>query len=258
MAMQVFNTSAPRCSTVATYSQAKSQAAKFKYGRARNVPRSTVKRCIRVSKSEERDNDGDAVEYIKPPKTKRGEETLRRICEAAERLFAEKGYYATEVNDITRSAGISSGTFYIYFSDKISIFRYLMEELSRELRKELREAKEEHSSNSLLESEGVSIRTFFQFVSKHIGLFAIVWQSQFVDPKSFKKYYERFSVGYITEIRNAQEEGEIRLFDPACISYCLMGIYNFTALKSFIFDGKEPDEEMIEQLLNFIRNGLQK
>ena len=198
------------------------------------------------------------MEYIKPPKTKRGEETLRRICEAAERLFAEKGYYATEVGDITRSAGMSAGTFYIYFPDKISIFRYLMEELSRRLRKAIREAKQECPSNSLIESETLSMRVFFRFVSKHVGLFAIVWQSQFVDPESFKKYYERFSCGYMTEIRNAQEEGEIRLFDPACLSYCLMGIYNFIALKSFIFDGKEPDEKTIEQILSFIRNGLQK
>jgi AcrR family transcriptional regulator len=211
-----------------------------------------------VSKLRERDSDGVAVGYIRPPKTKRGEETLRRICEAAERLFAEKGYYATEVADITRSAGISSGTFYIYFPDKKSIFRHLMEELSRQLRKAIREAKQKCPSDSLIESETLSMRVFFQFVSEHIGLFAIVWQSQFVDPESFKKYYEQFSNGYIMEIQNAQKRGEIRLFDPACTSYCLMGIYNFIALKSFIFDGKEPDEKTIEQLLSFIRNGLQK
>jgi hypothetical protein len=37
-----------------------------------------------------------------------------------------------------------------------------------------------------------------------------------------------------------------------------MGIYNFIALKSFIFDGKQPDEKVIEQLLSFIRNELKE
>jgi AcrR family transcriptional regulator len=204
------------------------------------------------------DGEGRHLEYIKRPKTKRGEETLRRICEAAEHLFTEKGYYATEVSDITRCAGISSGAFYVYFPDKISIFRYLMEELGHQLRKEIREAKQNYPSGSMLESEALSIRTFFRFVSNHVGLFAIVWQSQFVDPPSFKKYYERFASGYAAEIQKAQEQGEIRLFEPSCLSYYLMGIYNFIALKSFIFDGKEPDEEMIEQILSFIRHGLEK
>ncbi|MDR1376249.1 MAG: TetR/AcrR family transcriptional regulator, partial [Synergistaceae bacterium] len=185
------------------------------------------------------------MEYIKRPKTKRGEKTLHSICEAAECLFAEKGYYGTEVGDITRRAGISAGTFYIYFPDKISIFRHLMEELAHELRQEIREAKRKYpsSSMSMLELETLNIRTFFHFVSKHIGLFAIVWQSQFVDPPSFKKYYERFSSGYITEIQTAQEHGEMYPFEPALFSYYLMGIYNFVALKSFIFDGKEPDDQ---------------
>jgi AcrR family transcriptional regulator len=197
------------------------------------------------------------MEYFKRPKTKRGEKTLHSICEAAEHLFAEKGYYATEITDITRRAGISAGTFYIYFPDKISIFRHLMEELAHELRKEIRETKQKYtsSSKSMLELENLSVRTFFRFVSKHIGLFAIVWQSQFVDPPSFKKYYERFSSGYISEIKTSQERGEMYSFDPTFFSYYLMGIYNFVALKSFIFDDKEPDDQVIEQILRFIRHG---
>ena len=35
----------------------------------------------------------------------------------------------------------------------------------------------------------------------------------------------------------------------------LIGIYNFVALKSFIFDGKEPDDQVIEQILRFIKHG---
>ncbi|MDR1376028.1 MAG: hypothetical protein LBJ22_00840, partial [Synergistaceae bacterium] len=92
--------------------------------------------------------------------------------------------------------------------------------------------------------------------SKHIGLFAIVWQSQFVDPPSFKKYYERFSSSYIPEIQTAQEHGEMYPFDPTLFSYYLMGIYNFVALKSFIFDGKEPDDQTIEQILRFLKYGM--
>jgi AcrR family transcriptional regulator len=197
------------------------------------------------------------VEYIKRPKTKRGEKTLHKICEAAEFLFAEKGFYGTEIADITRRAGISAGTFYVYFTDKLSIFRHLMDELGHLLRKEIREAKEKQGPCSLMTTESLGLRTFLRFVSKHRGLFAIVWQSQFVDPESFKHYYERFSTGYITEIKNAQNRGEICSINPATLSYCLMGIYNFIALKNIIFDGKKPDDKTIDQIINFIRQGIE-
>jgi len=196
------------------------------------------------------------MDYVKLPKTKRGEQTLKKICEAAEELFAQNGYYATEIHDITQKAGVATGTLYVYFPDKLSLFLYLMDTLGRNLRREIRLAKNAAPSASIIEHERISIRVFFSFVQKHFGLFRIVWQAQFVDAEAFKHYYERFSRGYISEITKAQEAGDIRSFDPALISYALMGIYSFVALKCFVFDETEPDEATLEQLVDFISHGV--
>ena len=173
------------------------------------------------------------------PKTKRGEETRRRILEAAEDLFAEKGYYGTQINDITKMAGIAAGTFYVYFPDKISIFRYLIESLGHELRSNIRTATKDMTSSIEIERQG--IREFFRFLHHHIGLFKIVWAAQFVDMDAFKDYYERFAAGYGKSISRAKERHDIRDMDPVLLTYCLMGIYNFVALKYFVFDRREPD-----------------
>ncbi|MCL2377489.1 MAG: TetR/AcrR family transcriptional regulator [Defluviitaleaceae bacterium] len=196
------------------------------------------------------------MDYVKLPKTKRGEQTLKKICDAAEELFAQNGYYATEIHDITQKAGVATGTLYVYFQDKLSLFLYLMDTLGRNLRREIRLAKLAESAASIIEQERISIRVFFSFVREHFGLFRIVWQAQFVDAEAFKHYYERFSSGYISEIAKAQETGDIRGFDPALISYALMGIYSFVALKYFVFDESEPDDAAIEQLVDFISHGL--
>jgi len=198
------------------------------------------------------------MSYVKLPKTQRGEQTLKKICEAAEELFAQKGYYATEIHDITQNAGVATGTLYVYFSDKKSLFLHLMENLGRKLRKSIRIAKLENPSESFIAQERISIRVFFSFVQEHYGLFRIVWQAQFVDAEAFKNYYERFSKGYVDEIKKAQETGEARAFDPALISYALMGIYSFVALKCFVFDDAKPDDATIDQLVDFISYGLLK
>lgn len=195
------------------------------------------------------------MSLFKQPKTKRGEETLRRICAASETLFAERGFYDTQISDIARRAGVAAGTIYIYFPDKLSIFRYLLESLGHELRKETHIATIE--CRTMAETEEKGLYTFFQFITRHKGLFEIVWQAQFVDKSSFKYYYERFSAGYVGTIERAQASGEIpMIYDPACLSYCLMGVYNFVALKCFVFDGAQPTEEEIRSVIRFVRFGF--
>ena len=198
------------------------------------------------------------MEYVKQPKTKRGEQTLKKICDAAEELFSQKGYYTTEIYEITQKAGVAAGTLYVYFPDKMSLFLHLMDNLGRKLRKAIRVAKLEKPTASLIEQERISIYVFFSFVREHFGLFRIVWQAQFVDAEAFRNYYERFSKGYISEISKAQEAGEVRSFDPTLLSYVLMGIHSFVALKYFVFDESELDEATIDQLVDFIAHGLIK
>ena len=54
---------------------------------------------------------------------------LRRdaILKAASTLFGRNGYHATSVADVLAAAGISRGTFYLYFDNKDSLFLELME-----------------------------------------------------------------------------------------------------------------------------------
>ena len=63
----------------------------------------------------------------KDEKKKRTGEKRERILEAAIRVFAENGFYATRVSEIAKAAGVADGTIYLYFENKddvlISIFR---------------------------------------------------------------------------------------------------------------------------------------
>jgi len=61
----------------------------------------------------------------KPSRT--SSDKRERILEAAIRVFAQGGFYATRVSDIAREAGVADGTIYLYFENKddvlISIFQ---------------------------------------------------------------------------------------------------------------------------------------
>jgi AcrR family transcriptional regulator len=71
----------------------------------------------------------DTVEFDRDlgraPQQTRSRETLVRLTEAAEKLFAEKGYDGASVSDIVTSARCSVGSFYARFKDKESLFLHV-------------------------------------------------------------------------------------------------------------------------------------
>lgn len=56
------------------------------------------------------------------------EVTRRELLDAALEVFGEKGYPTTTISDIVRAAGVTQGTFYLYFKNKADIFSELLKE----------------------------------------------------------------------------------------------------------------------------------
>ena len=59
---------------------------------------------------------------------RRKEERPAEILSAALRLFVERGFAATKLEDIARRAGITKGTMYLYFDSKEEIFKAAVRE----------------------------------------------------------------------------------------------------------------------------------
>jgi len=55
--------------------------------------------------------------------------TRQRLLDAAREMFAEKGYAATTVDDITEAAGASRATFYLHFASKPDLVVALTDDL---------------------------------------------------------------------------------------------------------------------------------
>jgi TetR/AcrR family transcriptional regulator len=58
---------------------------------------------------------------------RRNEDTRLRILSTAERRFAQRGYDATGVAELCRSAGVSKGAFYHHFASKHDLFLELLD-----------------------------------------------------------------------------------------------------------------------------------
>jgi len=67
------------------------------------------------------------LQWVRPPRQTRSQETLDRILDAAGALVAEKGFADTPLQEIVRRAGTSIGAFYSRFHDKDGLLYALQE-----------------------------------------------------------------------------------------------------------------------------------
>ncbi len=73
---------------------------------------------------------GDELDNLRRGRPAAGQDPVKRsqIIEGARRVFIDKGFEAASMNDITREAGVSKGTIYVYFANKEELFEALIEE----------------------------------------------------------------------------------------------------------------------------------
>lgn len=55
------------------------------------------------------------------------EQRKEQILDCAKKLFAENGYYLTQISDIQKASGVARGTIYQYFKNKDDIFATILE-----------------------------------------------------------------------------------------------------------------------------------
>lgn len=69
----------------------------------------------------------DADGWVRPAVQKRAEDTRDRLIEAAEDVFAEKGYTGARINDIAARADVSPASVYVRFKDKDGLFNAVLD-----------------------------------------------------------------------------------------------------------------------------------
>ncbi|MDP8257714.1 MAG: TetR/AcrR family transcriptional regulator [Candidatus Alcyoniella australis] len=64
---------------------------------------------------------------------RRKQERRVQILDAAQKVFAQKGYHQTGIADIAAEIGMGHGTFYRYFENKRDVFEQILERIMRQV-----------------------------------------------------------------------------------------------------------------------------
>lgn len=100
-----------------------------------------------------------------------------RILEAASKLFTDKSFSSTAVDDVVKMAGVAKGTFYLYFKDKYDLLDQIISYKSAEVLRQgiaLLDEKEKEAPMTLTE-KGLFIADYIaDYLAEHKDLAALL------------------------------------------------------------------------------------
>jgi AcrR family transcriptional regulator len=185
-----------------------------------------------------------ATAAAKPPRTARGERTMRKILDAARAEFGDRGFSDTSIVGITQRAGVALGTFYTYFDSKESLFQALVHDMSAQVRDTVGPALAEGTDK--LDSERLGLAAFLRFARDHRDIYRIIDESEFVDPVAYREHYQTTAIRIAARLRAARDAGEISVDysdgDLDIVAWGIMGANVFLGLRFSVWDDQEADQ----------------
>jgi AcrR family transcriptional regulator len=184
----------------------------------------------------------------------------KQILDAAERVFAERGFDKARMDDIVQESGLSKGALYWYYKSKDAIIRALLDRVF---------ISEMQGADELVEAEGSAserLGLFTQFVVHEYRRFetllplayefiALAYRSKAVR-ETLVGYYEHYANLIARVVKQGIDRGEFKPCDPQATALSLIGMYEGIALLWFLDPKKIDWDRMGDQPLELFLAGL--
>lgn len=171
-----------------------------------------------------------------------------RILREGKLLIGKQGYFETNIHEITAAAGLSTGAFYTYFSNKEAFFAELIHRVGREVRHFI--SLNLSSSLNRLERELRGLWLFIVFLSLDRHCYGIVREAEFVLPTAVRAYYDAFVDGY----REHDEAAE--MLDEATEIEYMLGVAHYLGIEVIFDQSPENARNVIAQIGEYYRRGF--
>ncbi|TIU79081.1 MAG: TetR/AcrR family transcriptional regulator [Mesorhizobium sp.] len=203
----------------------------------------------------------DLLDGLRRGRPAAGQDPVKRsqIIEGARRVFIDKGFEAASMNDITREAGVSKGTIYVYFANKEELFEALIEEERGTIFKNMYDVLERTDHiRGTLKRFGMVLSAKITSAKVILAQRTVIGASERI-PELGARFYERGPKrGHdkVVDFLNAAiERGLLKIDDVDLAAYqftelCLAGLFRQCI---FAYRTKAPSPAEIE---NVVRSGV--
>lgn len=192
-----------------------------------------------------------------------------QLKKAALRLFAHNGFKNTTVEMITQEVQLSPAAFYLYFKNKIAIYRALNQD-GIDILEDLMQKALHKAGRSCVDKLYALARAYYNFYRDYTDYFYIteilhLGNDEFFYDKRMVKDLEKRTLVLLQLVASVIEEGmendEFRKIDSMKTAVTLWGMIDGVLIlevkKSTLFTGFAIDV-LIEQLMNMVLQGIVK
>ena len=162
-------------------------------------------------------------------KTPKNQATADKLIDAAESLFAEKGFYGTSIREVADCLSIAKSSLLHHFPQKEKLYGAVLKKLADEMTKEVREIRHDFSD----EKEQI-----FEFVcmlchnsEKKPNRENIILRELLDNPKRAEKAKKWFFVDYFNEltgmIKSGQSKELFKAVNPEIFILQLLGAHRY-------------------------------
>jgi TetR/AcrR family fatty acid metabolism transcriptional regulator len=184
----------------------------------------------------------------------------KKIIRAAVKIFAQKNFFETRVEDIARCAGIAKGTVYLYFKDKPSLYAGIIDEQFSDAVTMLKQAVgEKMSPTKKLEKIA---EDWVGFMIRFSGGFGMEMLSNMNLTSRIMKAVHRHAMIRVDEIvtlvahiiSEGIEKGEFRKTDPRIGAYFFLNAVRAAfSIQSFVPGAKGGEKEVVRMMLEGLK-----
>ncbi len=185
-----------------------------------------------------------------------------QIMEAAAKVFSQKGYYHTKMQEIADEAGIGKGTVYEYFNSKEALFIELIKIGTQKLA--------DLTHEELTQPRPLWMR-LYGMMKRHVDF---LWENRdfacLVLGRESQVVTENQLYGLLVQVREdllkqfentfkeAMEKGEVVNGDPVLYAKIFHGLGTQVIVSSVLMENKKPTRTELEEIIQILMNGIRK
>jgi AcrR family transcriptional regulator len=189
------------------------------------------------------------------------DERRAALLAAARDVFAQRGYHATTVDDITRAAGVAKGTFYLYFQEKRQIYYEVIRgflQLVKDIGLSIGSSTDPRAFLARAEQGAHELMKVF-LENRELARLAYR-ESMGLDPEleqMVRSFYRELSELGAAAVRAGIDLGLLRPVDPMVAAFAMIGMVERLLLSMLEEQsGLPPPDVIVKEVIRIALDGL--
>ncbi len=149
------------------------------------------------------------------------------VLVVARRIFSQKGYHDTSINQIIEAAAIARGTFYLYFESKRAIFDELLGDLFKTLQAQVRRIEVGAGAPAPIDQMHATVDRVLKTLLDNREMARILLREAVGLDSDFDRkladFYGRIEAMLVGALDTGRQLGVVRPCDPNVVARCILG-----------------------------------